>query len=90
MSEPTVGLQAWFDQLLTELDTGGFTLDEDTVHIVLDLSRDAAHHVNRAAGPLTTFLLGVAVGRGASLGATAARITELAQPVAGPDFDEGD
>lgn len=90
MSEPTVGLQAWFDQIATELDTGGLTIDEDTMHIVLDLSRDAAHHVSRPAGPVTTFLLGVAVGRGASLGAAAARVTELAQPVAGPDFDETD
>jgi hypothetical protein len=31
---------------------------------VLDLARQVAHQVDRPAAPVTTFLLGVAVGRG--------------------------
>jgi hypothetical protein len=34
--------------------------------------------VERIAAPLTSYLVGVAVGRGASLGAVAAQLTELA------------
>jgi Domain of unknown function (DUF6457) len=45
---------------------------------VLDLARDAAHGVARPAAPLTTFLLGVAVGRGQSLADTAAKLQALA------------
>ena len=45
-------------------------LDIDTVDVgdrsvVLDLARDVAHGVLRPAAPLTAYLLGVAVGRGA-------------------------
>lgn len=71
-----INLQAWLEELARELDLG-LTLDEESLHIVLDLARDAAHEVLRPAAPLTTFLVGVAVGRGASLGAAAAKATEL-------------
>lgn len=49
------------------------------VDVVLDVARDAAHHVMRPAAPVTTYLLGVAVGRGADPAAAAARVSELAQ-----------
>ena len=45
--------------------------------LVLDLARDAAHGVARPAAPLTTFLAGVAVGRGASAADTAEAIRAL-------------
>jgi Domain of unknown function (DUF6457) len=45
---------------------------------VLDLARDAAHGVARPAAPLTTFLLGVAVGRGQALPDAAAKLQALA------------
>jgi hypothetical protein len=45
--------------------------------LVLDLARDAAHGVARPAAPLTTFLAGVAVGRGASAAEVAAAIRAL-------------
>lgn len=44
---------------------------------VLDLARDAAHGVARPAAPLTTFLLGIAVGRGADIHAAAEDIRAL-------------
>jgi hypothetical protein len=44
----------------------------------LDVARDVAHQVARPAAPLTTYLLGVAVGRGADPTEAAARITALA------------
>lgn len=46
--------------------------------LVLDLARDVAHGVARPAAPLTTFLLGLAVGAGADPRQAAARIAALA------------
>jgi hypothetical protein len=47
--------------------------------LVLDLARDVAHGVARPAAPLTTFLLGLAVGAGADPRETAAKISALAE-----------
>jgi hypothetical protein len=46
--------------------------------LVLRLARDVAHGVTRPAAPVTAYLLGLAVGRGADPEAAAARLTELA------------
>jgi hypothetical protein len=48
------------------------------VRQVLDLARDAAHHVERPAAPITTFLFGVAVGTGMPADQVAARLRALA------------
>jgi hypothetical protein len=40
---------------------------EGDVAAVLDLARDAAHGIARPAAPVTTFIAGVAVGRGLPL-----------------------
>jgi hypothetical protein len=47
---------------------------------VLELTRDVARGVARPAAPLTAYLLGVAVGRGASLAETSAVIAALIPP----------
>ena len=52
--------------------------DAVDVRMVLDLARDAAHSVERPAAPLTTYLLGIAVGRGADPSEAAARLSALA------------
>ncbi|MQA79764.1 MAG: molybdopterin-guanine dinucleotide biosynthesis protein [Streptosporangiales bacterium] len=52
--------------------------EKTDVDRVLDLARDAAHQVARPAAPLTTYLLGIAVGRGADPADAAARLTALA------------
>jgi hypothetical protein len=44
---------------------------------ILDLAREVAHHVVRPGAPVTAFLLGVAVGRGADLEETQARLVAL-------------
>lgn len=59
--------------------------DKSDVDRVLDLARDAAHQVTRPAAPLTTYLLGVAVGRGADPADAAARLTALANAQPGED-----
>jgi hypothetical protein len=55
-------LERWIAQVAGELGMSPQTLDRDTV---LDVARNTAHQVARPAAPLTTYLLGVAVGRGA-------------------------
>lgn len=83
MGEDSVGLQEWLEQLTEQLGTD-YRIDEESMHILLDLARDAAHEITRPAAPLTAFLVGVAVGRGDTLGAAAARATELAHTLGGP------
>ena len=52
---------------------------EVNLSLVLDLARDVAHGVARPAAPLSAYLLGLAVGRGADPKATAATITAMAR-----------
>lgn len=44
------------------------------VELLLDAARDVAHGVERRAAPVTTYLLGLAVGRGAPPAEAAAAI----------------
>jgi hypothetical protein len=71
-------LDEWLAALSAEIKTTDVPLTDDTIRTVLDLARDSAHDVERVAAPLTTFLVGVAVGRGGSLAAIAAQTTALA------------
>lgn len=77
MSDDPKSLRTWLDELASALGVD-YAMDEDSLHILLDLARDAAHNVVRPSAPLTTFLVGLAVGRGQSLGAAAATATRLA------------
>ena len=73
-------LDDWLTRLSAELGVDDVELDHKTVKVLLDLARDAAHGVERVAAPLTTFLVGVAVGRGQSVAAAAASTTGLLSP----------
>lgn len=53
-----VNLHDWIDELCDVLDVET-EVDEA---LVLDLARSAAHNVTKVASPITTYLLGVAVG----------------------------
>ena len=77
-------MQRWLDAVCTELDIDPGTADARTI---LDLARDVAHQIDRPAAPLTAYLLGVAVGRGKPLGATAGRLTTLAAGWPAPAHD---
>jgi fructoselysine-6-P-deglycase FrlB-like protein len=71
----------WLTRLAAELGTDDVPLDEAAIRDLLDLTREAAHGVERIAGPLTTFLVGVAVGRGADVAvATEAAMALLEEP----------
>ena len=45
---------------------------------VLDVARDVAHNVVRPGAPVTAYLMGIAVGRGADPAEVAARLSALA------------
>ncbi|MBO2449924.1 hypothetical protein J4573_22670 [Actinomadura barringtoniae] len=69
-------LEEWIEAVCLELGIDRDRVDRD---LVLDLAKDVAHGVARPGAPLTTFMLGVAVGQGANARDTAARITALAE-----------
>jgi hypothetical protein len=48
------------------------------VPAVLDLAKDVAHQVVRPGAPVTAYLLGLAVGRGADPAVAARRLSDLA------------
>ncbi len=68
-------LDEWLDDACTALDLPALSgADRQTV---LDLARDVAHGVVRPAAPLTAFLLGLAVGRGADPREATAKLMQL-------------
>jgi len=73
-------LEEWMTTVREELELDGAAVADvkAVTRVILDLARDAAHGVARPAAPLTAYLVGVAVGRGAPLDDTAARIAALA------------
>ena len=83
-------LDEWLAALAAELGVEDFTFDNDAIHTLLDFARDAAHEIARPAAPLSTFLIGVAVGRGQPLGAAAAQATELAMNHEGTPLEPDD
>ncbi|HET9724253.1 MAG TPA: DUF6457 domain-containing protein [Actinomycetota bacterium] len=54
-------MQTWIDDLARALGEEPLTREE--VAALLDVARDVAHRVERKITPLSTFLLGVEVGR---------------------------
>ncbi|MGC5032393.1 DUF6457 domain-containing protein [Micromonospora sp. DT229] len=68
-------LDDWLTAACAEL---GVDPAEVPVQPVLDLAREVAHQVVRPGAPVTAYLLGLAVGRGADPAVAAARLTELA------------
>jgi hypothetical protein len=75
-------LEPWIAAVCAELGLDP-TVDATAV---LDLARDVAHGVARPAAPLTTFLVGRAVGAGVPMPEAAAKISALAAgwPAADP------
>jgi hypothetical protein len=57
---PPEALDEWVTALATRL---GLDPAEVPIGVLLDVTRDAAHNVARPAGPLTTYLIGLAAAR---------------------------
>ena len=77
---PPEALDDWLAAAAAEL---GISEADVPIGLVLDIAADVAHGVARPAAPLSTFLVGLALGRGAhggeSLDALAERISGLAR-----------
>ncbi|MCW2673956.1 MAG: hypothetical protein JWP14_2545 [Frankiales bacterium] len=58
--------------------------DHVDVELLLDVARDVAHGVHRTAAPVTTYLLGLAVGRGAEPTEAASAVRQALAGVSGP------
>lgn len=71
MDDSPADLERWVEDLAAALDLAE---TEVPIGLLLDLTRDAAHGVTRPAGPLTTYLVGLAVAQGASIDDAAARV----------------
>jgi hypothetical protein len=68
-------LTDWIDACCNDLGLDRADVDE---RVILDLARVVAHQVDRPAAPVTSFLLGLAVGAGRPLGDTVHRLSALA------------
>lgn len=67
-------LEEWVAKVREEFDVPADAFDSD---LLLGLAGEAAHAVVRPAAPLTTFLVGVAVGRGVPLPEAVGRVKAL-------------
>ena len=68
-------LDSWVAAAASELGLDPAVID---VTQVLDVARDVAHQVIRPGAPVTAYLMGVAVGRGADPAEVAGRLQALA------------
>jgi hypothetical protein len=73
-------LDEWADTVAAELGIDAPSPDE--LRLVLDVAREVAHNVLRPGAPVSTFLLGVAVGRGLAFDPAATAIVDLARRAA--------
>jgi hypothetical protein len=68
-------LDTWIAASCAEL---GLAPEDIRAKVVLDVARDVAHQVLRPGAPVSAYLMGVAVGRGADPSDVAARLSALA------------
>jgi hypothetical protein len=68
-------LDSWIAAACAELDLRPGDVEAKAV---LDVARDVAHQVIRPGAPVSAYLMGVAVGRGADPSAVAAKLSALA------------
>src|SRR5690606_10505196 len=85
---PMAALEEWTTAASEAVGLDSSTLAEQQ-RMVLELAREVAHHVVRPAAPLTTYLLGVAVGRGADPAQAAAALRALAARWTPEEIDIG-
>lgn len=69
-------LDTWIEAACMEL---GIEPGDEYTKTILNLARVIAHKVDRRGAPLTSYLLGLAVGSGQPLAESAARLQEIAR-----------
>lgn len=71
-------LDDWLREATAALQLPADAIPADLRTDLLDVTRDVAHNVARIAGPLTTYLLGLAVARGTAPSAAVEVVKTLA------------
>jgi len=71
-------LESWIDEVSAALALPPESFDTALRDELLDVTRDVAHGVARVAGPLTTYLVGLAVGAGMPRAEALRTVSELA------------
>ena len=71
-------MRDWIEAVTSELGISRVEVNDSLMKEILAVARDAAHNVERPAAPLSTYLMGIAVARGADPVDVAQRIGELA------------
>ena len=77
LAAEAAGWREWIDAVCTDLGVAGCSVDVTVIH---ELSRIVAHGVARPLAPVSTFLLGLALGQGMSRDEAVARIATHAGP----------
>ena len=83
-------LDDWTTDAAVALGLPADTMTNSLRDELLDLTRDVAHGVARPGGPLSTYLVGLAVGAGMSPTDAIGRLSELAAARAGDGDEESD
>jgi hypothetical protein len=78
-------LESWIAETSAALNLPPESFDAPLRDELLDVTRDVAHGVARVAGPLTTYLIGVAVGGGMPRDDAIRAVVDLAANHAGDD-----
>ncbi len=81
---PAVPLDAWLVHVRDRLGLEGSAIDRATEAALLDLTRVAAHTSERIAGPMTAYLVGIALA-GVPIEERAARVRDLVTALAAED-----
>ncbi|PRY69183.1 hypothetical protein B0I08_103391 [Glaciihabitans tibetensis] len=76
---PPEALDEWVKALAARL---GLDPSEVPIGVLLDVTRDVAHNVTRPAGPLSTYLIGMAAARSGGTAADAERASAIATELA--------
>lgn len=77
-------LDDWLADAAAALDLPADSISTELRDGLLDLTREVAHGVTRVAGPLTTYLLGLAVGAGADPASAVRTLSGLAAQQSAP------
>jgi hypothetical protein len=80
-------LDDWIADAASALGLPAESLPHDLRDALLDATREVAHGVARVAGPLTTYLVGLAVGAGMPPSTAVEHVTDLARSRS--DGDQG-
>ena len=69
------GIDRWVMAVAEDL---GLAPNPADTRLILDMTKDVAHNVDRPAAPVTSYLVGVAVGRGMTLPDAIKHVRDLA------------